>query len=204
MKKRLRFLSASSKVGKSVFTVLTAYYLKSLDIPFLIEELDPFHTVGTFVDDEFEIIYYFDLNQFLYSHGNLIIDQSKLKRGYDNTIWNILISDMLTKISPEHEAIKFQNIITSNNVNVFLTELNKLEEIIEYAKMWNDGQKILVVNMVPDNQLSTVEDDIIDLVYEKGIFKATFVFPFDNKIRFLDPEKVGWFRESLPKILYLE
>lgn len=203
MKKRVRFLSSISKIGKSTFTVLTAYYLKSLEIPFLIEELDPFQTVRVLVDDEFDIVDYFNINEYLYSDSFLEIDEDKLRIIYNSSIWNILISDLLTNIDPQTNSIKFQDNITTENINVFLTDMTRLSETIEYAKKWNDGDRVLIVNMIPSENISLVEDQVLELIYEEGVFKKAFVFPYDERIKYLDPDKLEWFKGALPRILLL-
>ncbi|QGR19074.1 hypothetical protein [Stygiolobus azoricus] len=203
MKKRVRFLSSISKIGKSTFTVLTAYYLKSLEIPFLIEELDPFQTVRVLVDDEFDIVDYFNINKYLYSDYFLDVEKDKLQTMYNRSNWNMLVSDMLTNIDPHSDPIKFQNNITTANINVFLTDMTRLSETIEYAKKWDDGYRVLVVNMVPSENVSLVEDQVLDLIYEKGVFKRSFIFPYDERIKYLDPDKLEWFKEALSRILSL-
>lgn len=203
MKKRVRFLSSISTIGKSTFTVLTAYYLKPLEIPFLIEELDPFQTVRVLVDDEFDIVDYFNINKYLYSDYFLDVEKDKLQTMYNRSNWNMLVSDMLTNIDPHTDPIKFQDNITTENVNVFLTDMTRLSETIEYAKKWDDGYRVLVVNMVPSENVSLVEDQVLDLIYEKGVFKRSFIFPYDERIKYLDPDKLEWFKEALSSILSL-
>ena len=151
----------------------------------------------------FDIVDYFNINKYLYSDSFLEIDEDKLRIIYNSSIWNILISDLLTNIDPQTDSIKFQDNITTENINVFLTDITGLSKTIEYAKKWNDGDRVLIVNMIPSENIPLVEDQVLELIYEEGVFKKAFVFPHDERIKHLDPDKLGWFKGALSRILLL-
>ena len=198
MRKRVRFLSVKGGVGKSVFTILTAYYLKSLDISFLVEELDPLNPVCTLTSCDLPVVKFFDLNDVLY---NRLGPKAGLEKEYSTKSWTYLIADMLTGIKPREAVVSFQNSIVNKNINVFITDINSLDETVEYAMNWKDGENFLVVNMVPEDEVDDVTERVNRLIYGTRFLVSAFVTPHDDKVSSLNPIKLDWFTKLMRRIL---
>jgi MinD-like ATPase involved in chromosome partitioning or flagellar assembly len=196
MRKRIRFLSVKEGVGKTLFTVLAAYYLRSLEIGFLIEELDPLNPVFTLAGHDLPVIKFFDINDVLYRK---LEPRAELEKEYSTRDWTYLIADMPTGIKPGDAVVLFQDSILDTNLNVFLTDVNSLDDTVRYAEEWKDGEKFLVVNMVPENEVDEVTEVVNRLVY--GKFVSAFVTPYDDKVSFLNPAKLNWFTNLMKWIL---
>ena len=196
MRKRIRLLSIKGGVGKSVLALQIANYLKEVEVPFVIEELDPLETICvlTSCSEDYQIIKYFSINDFLYNR--LKIDEKKLERQYLGN-WRIAISDAYTNISPDDEAIKFQNKITDRNLNVFLTDKLTINETISYARKW-EGPRVLIVNFSDEG----IVNDLLDYVYNEGLFVKIFSIPiFDSFSDFQDSEIIKDVIKELLSIL---
>jgi len=196
LQKRIRLLSVKGGVGKSVLALQIANYLKEIELPFVIEELDPLETICvlTSCSEDYWIIKYYSTNDFLYNR--LKIDEKKLERQYLGR-WLIAISDTYTNISPDNEAIIFQNKITDKNLNVFLTDKITVNETINYARKW-EGPRVLIVNFSNESIVS----DLLDYVYNEGLFVKIFSIPiFDSLSDFQNSEIVKNIIKELLDIL---
>jgi len=196
LRKRIRLLSIKGGVGKSILSLQIANYLKELEIPFLIEELDPLETICilTSCSGEYKIIKYFNINDFIYNR--LKINEKKLQKEYlDN--WQIAISDTFTNISPESEPLLFQNKITERNLNVFLTDKFTINETVNYARKWN-RPRVLIVNFSEEN----IVDELLDYVYNEGLFVKVLSIPiFDSYYDFQNSKIVKNIIKELLDIL---
>jgi hypothetical protein len=196
MRKRIRFLGVKEGVGKTFFTILTAYYLRSLEIGFLIEELDPLNPVFILAGHDLPVIKFFDINDVLYRK---LEPRAELEKEYSTRDWTYLIADMPAGIKPGDAVVLFQDSILDTNLNVFLTDVNSLDDTVRYAKEWKDGEKFLVVNMVPENKVDEVTEVVNRLFY--GKFVSAFVTPYDDRVSFLNPAKLNWFTNLMKWIL---
>ena len=167
-------MSIKGGVGKSILSLQIANYLKEIEVPFLIEELDPLETICvlTSCSGEYKIIKYCSTNDFIYNR--LKVDEKKIKKEYSGD-WLIAISDTFTNISPESEPILFQNKITDRNLNVFLTDKFTINETINYARKW-EGPRVLIVNFSEES----IVDELLDYVYNEGLFVKIFSIPIFN------------------------
>lgn len=167
-------MSIKGGVGKSILSLQIANYLKEIEVPFLIEELDPLETICvlTSCSGEYKIIKYCSTNDFIYNR--LKVDEKKIKKEYSGD-WQIAVSDTFTNISPESEPILFQNKITDRNLNVFLTDKFTINETINYARKW-EGPRVLIVNFSEES----IVDELLDYVYNEGLFVKIFSIPIFN------------------------
>lgn len=194
MRKRVRFLSIKGGVGKSIFTLLLANYLSYYGIPFIVEELDPLQTVCILSPCNFPVIKYFTMNDILYNRLN--IDLKKIKKEYDKIDWKISIADMLTGISPENPIISFQDSLTELSLNVFLTDKHTINRTVEYAREWF-GPRILIINMVPDEEIHHYEEEGLEYVYGEGLFQKVFVLPYLSSLDIENDKIKSLIRELL-------
>jgi len=196
LKKRIRLLSIKGGVGKSILSLQIANYLKEIEVPFLIEELDPLETICvlTSCSGEYKIIKYCSTNDFIYNR--LKMDEKKMKKEYSGD-WQIAISDTFTNVSRESEMISFQNKITDRNLNVFLTDKFTINETVNYARKW-EGPRVLIVNFSEKSILG----ELLDYVYNEGLFAKIFSIPiFDFYYDFQNSEIVKNIIKELLDIL---
>ncbi|BFH72347.1 hypothetical protein SJAV_02910 [Sulfurisphaera javensis] len=175
MNKRIRLLSLKGGVGKSTLAIQIANYLHEVEVPFVIEELDPLETICVITSCAYPTIKYFSINDFLYNR--LKIDEKRLNKEYSRYQWKISIADMFTNVDPESEIVKFQNKITDKNLNVFITDKFTIKETMNYARKWMDP-KVLIVNFLEDNERKTIEENLLDYVYGEGLFLKVYTIPY--------------------------
>ncbi|QIW24559.1 hypothetical protein EWF20_10735 [Sulfolobus sp. S-194] len=173
MRRRIRLLSIKGGVGKSVLSLLIANYLKEVEIPFIVEELDPIETIRVLSSNTLPIIIYFSTNDFLYKR--LKVNENKLRKQLEKYHWLISISDMFTGIDPNSDIVQFQDSVTSVNLNVFLTDKSTVSYTVEYAIKWK-SPRILIINFADDPK--KIEEEFIDYVYGEGIFHKVYGIPF--------------------------